>query len=102
MVRIVSLDPALDRFGSGPATAERGDEPWSSGPLARWLERDGYALEARDCGDGSWAVLARKGAALPCVVATGLAGGAAALAWIERERRWTPRMVADAFRRRAG
>jgi len=93
MVRIVRSDvlaggPAEIPIVSGwiPAT-------WESGPLARWLERDGYGLAPRDCCDGSWAVVAEKPLGGACVVATGLKDAQQARAWIRRERRIPPRVL---------
>ena len=85
MVRIVSVDPSVHGIVKDASSVGFGWAAWASGPLARWLDREGYDLEPRDCGDGSWAVLARKPTSAPCVVATGFTDAALAAEWIRGE-----------------
>jgi hypothetical protein len=100
MVRIVSI-PSLPQAFRASVVGGFDGPVLSAGPLARWLENDGFSLRARDCGDGTWAVFA-EGRAASLLVANGLRGVDAALDWIRREKRLARRALRRLFAEKPG
>lgn len=91
MVRIIQID---SRIRSARAVSARTwtAANWECGDFARLLEREGYVLQARNCGDGTWVVAAEHPEFSASIVATGLEDSAAADEWIQRERLVTPEL----------